>query len=337
MTERSRSLRLEGLESHNLLAFLALLGLLRSLEAARPAWRVRAAWQVGSPPLRPVLILAKAEDAETICEAAAEGATMLANDYNFPQNEEDGAEPQTDLNYEAEKARRLLDKVTKGRGPRCAELWSALMCDAAEKDGKIEATPLCLLFGQGHQHFLDRLATVPRTEAPPPRGRGKKAVTLTAAQTLYEALFEPWTRQDPTPAFRWDPAEDVRYALRADDPSGQKSTTQHGANRLAALGFAVLTATPVQRGVRVRLQVVGGSFERDGFVFCWPIWKDPTSLAGIKALLSHPDLRSGASALTHLGVLQVLSTRRIGVGKFMNFTRAEPVDVIPAPASLRPH
>jgi hypothetical protein len=54
---------------------------------------------------------------------------------------------------------------------------------------------------------------------------------------LHEALFEPWTRQDPTPAFRWDPAEDVRYALRADDPSGQKSTTQHGANRLAALGL----------------------------------------------------------------------------------------------------
>ena len=49
------------------------------------------------------------------------------------------------------------------------------MSDAAAKDGKIEATPLCLLFGQGHQHFLDRLAAVPNTEAPPPRGRGKKA------------------------------------------------------------------------------------------------------------------------------------------------------------------
>ena len=37
MTEPNRSLRLEGLEADNLLAFLALLGLLRALEAARPA------------------------------------------------------------------------------------------------------------------------------------------------------------------------------------------------------------------------------------------------------------------------------------------------------------
>ena len=88
-------------------------------------------------------------------------------------------------------------------------------------------------------------------------------VSLTAEKTIDEALFQPWTRQDPTPGFRWDPAEDVRYALRADDPSGGKSTTQHGANRLAALGLPVFTAAPVQRGVRVRLQVLGGSFERD--------------------------------------------------------------------------
>ena len=39
---------------------------------------------------------------------------------------------------------------------------------------------------RGHQHFLDRLAAVPRIEAPPPRGRGKKAVTLTAAETIEE-------------------------------------------------------------------------------------------------------------------------------------------------------
>ena len=86
---------------------------------------------------------------------------------------------------------------------------------------------------------------------PPPRGRGAKSVALTAAETLHEALFQPWTRQDATPAFRWDPAEDVRYALRADYPSCNKSTTQHGANRLAALGLAALTAVPVQRGARV--------------------------------------------------------------------------------------
>lgn len=199
------------------------------------------------------------------------------------------------------------------------------MCDAAGKEEKVEATAFCLLFGQGHQHFLDRLAAVPRLEAPPPRGRGRRAIALTAAETLHEALFQPWTRQDPTPAFRWDPAEDVRYALQADDPSGNRSTTQHGANRLAALGFPVLTATPAQRGRRVRLQVLGGTFERNEFVFFWPIWKDPASLAAICALLSHPGLRKGPSALTHLGVAEIRRARRISVGKFMNFTLADPI------------
>ena len=326
MTELGRSLRLEGLEPDNLLAFLALLGLLRALEASRPGWQPRAAWDLDNPPLRPMLALATPQAAMAICESAAEGAATLAGHYDFPQSADDGAKPQSDLNYTPAVARKLLQRAATSRDSRSAHLWSALMCDASAKDNKIEATPLCLLFGQGHQHFLDRLATVPRTEAPPPRGRGKKAVTLTAAETLHEALFEPWSRHDPTPAFRWDPAEDVRYALRADDPSNEKSTTQHGANRLAALGLAALTATPVQRGRRVRLQVLGGAFERNVFAFYWPIWKEPASLASIRALLSHPDLIKGPSELAHLGVAEVRRTLRIGVGKFMNFTRAEPVE-----------
>jgi hypothetical protein len=325
MTEASRTNRLEGLEPDNMLAFLGLLGLLRALQTARPHWRPRAAWDLDHPPLRPLLILAEADGPMAICEAAAEGAATLADDYSFPQSAEDGAEPQSDLNYATATARKLLEHAANGQSRRCADLWSALMCDAAGKDDKIEATPLCLLFGQGHQHFLDRLATVPRTAAPPPRGRGKKAVALSAAETLHDTLFEPWAHQDPTPAFRWDPAEDVRYALRADDPSGQKSTTQHGANRLAALGLPTLTVAPVQRGQRVRLQMLGGAFERNEFIFCWPIWRLAASLAGIRALLGHPELTRGPSALAHFDVAEVRRTSRIGVGKFMNFTRAETI------------
>jgi hypothetical protein len=321
MTKADRRLRLEGLEPDNLLAFLALLGLLRVIEAARLTWWPRIAWDLENPPLRPELVLAEPQTHDALCEAAAEGAASLASDYNFPRSIAPDADAQVDLNYAVQTVRELLTRAAQDR--RRAELWTALMCDAASKDDKIEATPFCLLFGQGHQHFLDRLADLPRMQAPPPRGRGKNAVTLTAAHTFYEALFQPWARQDPTPAFRWDPAEDVRYALRADDPSGSKSTTQHGANRLAALGLPTLTASPRQRGERVRLQIVGGEFQRNEFFFYWPIWKGPVSLAGIRALLSHPDLKKGPSALAHLGVVEVRRTRRIGVGKFMNFTRAE--------------
>ena len=46
MTEPRCDHRLNGLEPDNLLAFLALLGLLRALETARPKWRPRARWDV---------------------------------------------------------------------------------------------------------------------------------------------------------------------------------------------------------------------------------------------------------------------------------------------------
>lgn len=324
MTDSKQSHRLQGLEPDNLLAFLALLGLLRALETARPLWRPRAAWTLDEPPLRPTLFLTEQQSELSVCQAAAESAALLAQDYDFPSKAEDEAIRQNDLNYDTRTARELLGWAASDRKSRRAELWSALMSDAAAKDGKIEATPLCLLFGQGHQHFLDRLAAVPNTEAPP-RGRGKKAAPPSAAETLHEALFQPWRRSDPTPSFRWDPAEDVRYALRADDPSGVKSTTQHGANRLATLGLPALAAVPERRGGRVRLGVLGGTFERNEFSLCWPVWKHPTSLAGIRALLSHPDLALSPAALAYLGVVEVRKTRRISVGKFMNFTRATAV------------
>ena len=111
-------------------------------------------------------------------------------------------------------------------------------------------------------------------------------------------------------------------AKAISDPSGDKATTQHGANRLAAIGLSALTVAPAQRLDRVRLQVIGGSTGRE-FAFCWPIWREPASLATIRALLSYPDLDKGQEALAYFGVVQVRRARRISVGKFMNFTRAD--------------
>jgi hypothetical protein len=48
-------------------------------------------------------------------------------------------------------------------------------------------------------------------------------------------------------------------------------------------------------------------------------------LVVIRALLAHPDL-SIPGALAHLGVVEVREARRISVGKFMNFTLAQPIE-----------
>ena len=159
-------------------------------------------------------------------------------------------------------------------------------------------------------------------------GVGRKKIAIGETDCLREALFEPWKRPDATFSFRWDPREDVRYALRATDPTDSKTkeTTQHGANRLAAIGLSVLTVVPRLSGVAVRLGIIGGKRERRGrFAFTWPIWRDPISLATIQAMLGHAGLGKRAT-WDALGIVELRRARRISVGKFMNFTVAESMD-----------
>lgn len=326
------SYRLDGLEADNLLAFLALLGLLRALEAddrerSDDMLLPRAAWDVDTPPLRPKLCLTRSTTQEEIAERASKGVERLAATHDFGGRK--------DLNYSRDECRALLKQeaeTVRSEARQRIDLLAALMSDAAIKDDKkepVDPTPLCLLFGQGHQHFLDRLASVPLEPAPPPRGKGKNAVALSAPECLSEALFRPWHRNDPTFSFRWDPDEDVRYALMAGDPTdaAYKSGTQHGANRLAALGLAALTLVLETRGGRVRPSIVGGALGANGFSFAWPIWREPATLSAIRALLAHPDLRK-PGALAHLSVDHVMVARRISVGKFTNFSRARPIAAV---------
>lgn len=321
--------RLDGLEPDNLLAFLALLGLLRSLEAAdsngtRGELHPRVAWDVDRLPLRPRLFLATALSQAEICEAVASGIARLCQTHDFGDR--------ADLDYSPNDARSALVaavQTSDARNRSRSDALTALMTDAALRPEKIETvdpTPLCLQFGQGHQHFLERLVKVPKLKAPEKRGKGKKASTPTESQCLIETLFQPWHRKDPTESFRWDPEEDVRYALMAGDPTdpAYKAGTQHGANRLAAIGLAALTVVPERRWGRIRSNVIGGAFDREGFSFAWPIWEEPASLAAIRSLLAHPDLRK-PWALRYLRVHQVMQARRVSVGRFMNFARAMPI------------
>lgn len=328
MSEAITHHRLIGLEPDNLLAFLALLGLLRSLEATPQGneLRARVFWKVDDPPLRPTLLLRPLVTRDDLIAIAADGLHILAQHHDF------GGQHRVDLNYPQSDARDLLQDAARfatanGRGK--ADVLAALMSDGAVKEAKgsedapIAPTPLCLLFGQGHQHFLERFRDVPLDRPEPlTRGKGKKIAVVSTSECISEALFSAWHRSDATFSFRWDPDEDVRYALMPGDPAAPmyKLGTQHGANQLAAVGLAALTVIPETRAGQTRLSIVGGSFGERGFSISWPIWKEPATLSSIRSMLGHPDLRKG-DGLANLGVDHVLTARRISVGKFMNFTR----------------
>jgi len=256
--------RLDGLEPDNLLAFMALLGLLRTLEEVTD-WRPRVSWTVEKPPLRPALRVPQGVDHDAIVQSAAEGLDLLAQYHEF-----DGL---ADLTLPPENAARKLREITSSTNQNryIIDLWAALVSDAAiSRDGeKVEPTPLCLMFGQGHQHFLKRLKSVPQQKTPPERGQRRSKITVSEELSL-------------------------------------------------------LTVAPRRRVGEVRLTVLGGQRESHGdFIFRWPIWRAPISLAAIRALLNHPGLHSH-NKLAALGVTEVRQARRISTGKFMNFTRAEP-------------
>ncbi|WP_299439710.1 hypothetical protein [uncultured Rhodospira sp.] len=313
--------RLEGLEPDNLLAFLALLGLLRALETARPDWRPRAHWDPDVLPLRPTLTLVEPTTQDDIARAAAEGCGMLAADYDFGDH--------SDVTFGQQSARAILDEATNTQTQGRATLLGTLFSDGAVKDdGKVAAAPLVAMFGQGHQHFLSRLADVPKGVLPKKLAKMKRPPDLNHPHRIAAALFAPWRRDDETHSFRWDPAEDRRYALRYRDPGPDAGRTEHGANRLAAIGLAVLTGAAVERRGQVHFLTLGTEMApgRGGRAITWPIWARPASLATVQALLGHPALATetpGRDTLRRLGVTGLRRARRIAVGKYFNFTRAE--------------
>jgi hypothetical protein len=316
MSEPGRRLRLDGLEPDNLLAFLALLGLLGALETARSVWRPRAAWDLDDPPLRPVLLLAEPQTRDAVGEATAEGVRALAKYYSF--------HGRTKPNFTAAEARSVLEpavaRAIQGDSVP-ADLFASMISDAALKGegakprDETDPTPFCLL-GVAQTAYLKTLEEIANT--PAPKGR-------TAKDCFLSALFDRWRRADHTPGLRLDPEEDRRHAYRWTAPTLDPAKMEHGANRLAIIGLLALTCAPASSSGRVVLNVLGGQRERANFTFTWPIWRAPASLAAIRAMLSHPGISAGPSALVHLGVEQLRRTRRIRIDRYANFTRAETI------------
>ena len=185
-------LELPGLEADNLLAFLALLGLLRALETAKPGWLPRASWK--GPPWIACLHLAEAGDESAVAKAAARGVELLSAKYDVAGRR--------DVKFDRAKYRNYARKLRND--PTSAALASALTAEVPEKRaGGLNAAPLVMMFGQGHQHFLDRLVAVSRGDLPPRLRNLKPPPNMRDPQKFAEALFKPWARKDDTDGFRW--------------------------------------------------------------------------------------------------------------------------------------
>jgi hypothetical protein len=309
---------LEGIEPDNLLGFLALLGFQRALDCTEPNWCTRVYW--GGLPARPRLLLPLEVGRKQLLEAAVKGCQVLASVHDFGDSK--------DINFTCGEARDRLDKESQSARPANRmriDLLSALTSDAvARDDGTVKATPFCAMFGQGHQHFLERLEDVPKGTLPKELAKRATLTDLNAPEKLEQALFSPWERRDATQSFRWDPLEDRRYALRFEDPSTDKGMTMHGANRLASLALPLLPVVPARVRGKTQLSAVGTAWvPGTGLCVSWPIWSRAARLRSIIAMLASAgeDLKGRDG----LGIIRIYRAERISVGKFFNFTRALPI------------
>jgi hypothetical protein len=318
MKDHTHILPMPGIEAESLLAFLALVGLLRALEHAKPEWDPHVSWDAFRP-WRARLHVGASVTESSLAEAAGSAVAELVEKFAF-----DG---HRNVDFEAEEFRTYLRNAQKD------ETQASLACSLAaqypeKRAGGIQAGPLVLMFGQGHQNFLDRLRSVPRGELPSALRKLKPPPDLNDPRKIAEALFAPWRRTDPTDAFRWDPSELQPYALRFDDPSSAGAApTVHGANRLAALGLLSFACAPAAD--RARCPGTRGAGESLEYV--WPLWSEPQALHGVEALLSHPDILKGdVAAVRALGVFEIMTARRFASGKFMNVAWGRPAYYIGA-------
>ena len=132
MTEKT-SYRFDGLEPDNLLAFLALLGLLRTLKEAGEHADARVSWSVDYPLVRPVVHLVHSETQIRLVDPIARGLNTIAAEIRFGSRK--------DLSVTPAEGTALLRQA---RGSEGGVTWSALVSDAAiSRDGsKLGPTPL---------------------------------------------------------------------------------------------------------------------------------------------------------------------------------------------------
>jgi hypothetical protein len=317
-TGHLKAIDLPGLHGANPLGFLAALGTLRLLdEPDRPP---RLSWQRAQGGWTARLWCDPRPSEEELVEHLAHALGASADLAAFARWD--------DLSVAPEDFRRFVEDAARTASLHdrdWADFAAAFGCEAspylAASRPTIQDTAFRTMSGAGHQHFLKTMRHV---------------LSEVTADHVQKAVFGTWTYDDPVEkcTLRWDPSDDVRYALRWRNPSGDpdrgKRGSMLGANALAVHGLPLHPTAPVApQGSH--LATTGFSRIGRQVTWTWPIWEPPLPLSVVRSLLALPELQSRAgidpevrSSLARRGVSEIFHSRRITTGKYRNFTPAEP-------------
>ena len=282
-----------GPDAGQLLGFLCSLGLLEAATRSLPERRIRLAFRWHDLGFRPVLSVEPPVDQETLVSRLH---AWIGRRGHSPELTQLGKDLPCDaVQFEA-VARELL---SDGAAPALLAAFGF----ARAGSERIDDSAFRTMSGTGHQHFLDFARQI--------------AEQTTAVQVM-RCLFEQWTYEDPRPSLRFDPVDDRRYALRADNPANASSRapirTERAANAFAFEGLALAPVVPTANGPATTLAF------RDGRVIRirWPLWERPLGRDAAASLLA-------STPPVGRGVLAVFRARRLTVGKYRSFSPAERV------------
>ena len=282
-----------GPDASQLIGFLCSLGLLEAGTRSLPDRVVRLGFTWQAVGFRPVVTVDPPIDRREIVDRLH---GWIAARAHSPVLEALGDDLPCDARCFETVARELLaagDAVSSALLAACGVARSGVE--------RIGDTAFRTMNGAGHQHFLQFARVI---------------ASKTTPGQLERTLFGPWTYEDDKPSLRFDPADDRRHALRADDPSNAASRapirTERAANALAFEGLALLPVVPTSRGVETTLV-----YHEEGFFrIRWSLWERPLSRDAAASLLACPPVSPQP------GVIAVFEARRLTVDKYRSFTPA---------------
>lgn len=303
---------LTGLDGSNPLAFLAAIGTLRALAGAD----VTMGWRQYGGAWRPVIVARENMDEELLLNRLCEQLDVMRDHPALGRWDNLGVPPEEFRAYALDASDRatMADRI-------CADFAASFACEVVTtRDSKkvlvVEDTAFRTMSGAGHQDFVGFMRSI---------------IAATTRDLVRKALFSEWLYDDPVTnsTLRWDPADDVRHALRWRNPSGdparRNSGTVLGANRLAIEGLPAFPTAPVRS--RLETTAFTGSGRRGTFL-TWPIWGPGIGLDTCRSLLALEELQSEAlkpALLRARGVVAVYRSQRITEGKYRSFTPARAV------------
>jgi hypothetical protein len=250
------SVRCDGLNGRNPLAFLAALGTLRLLSISNPA--VKLSWTTSE-----IVPLAVFSDLRTDFDGVRDELVLaLQKVWDGPLL----SSKADDVKFETrELLRQWLQEVGKGSIER--ELVMGLVAEGA-RDGGGKSKPSHLHFSSGQQSFFSSL-------------REAFGEIMADNKRIDEALLGPWRFDSTAKTMGWDAGNERVFALRGFNPSKEKRSGIPAADVLAFIGF---TAFPVA-AAGPRLLTTGCDRDWKVSALTWPLWPTPMQIESATALV----------------------------------------------------